>query len=461
MKIIILGAGEVGSVLAEYLVADKHNYITVVDNQQEKLQQLEERYDLRTIFGHASHPSILDNAGAKDADMLVAVTNSDETNMVACQIAYSLFNTPNRIARIRTSEYIKYNDVSLFTPDIIPIDNIIAPEALVTAQLYQLIQYPGALQIVMFCEDKIALVVVTAYYGGLLIGEELVEIKNHIPYVNAKIVAIFRHGKTIRLQDSTVIEAGDEIIFLVETDYIKSVISEFQRLEKDYKSIMIAGGGTIGAALAVKLEEDGYQVKVIERNENRANYIAQSLQNSIVLHGEASEQELLQEENIDQTDVFVAVTNDDAANIMSAILAKKLGAQKTIVLIQKQAYVNLIQQESIDIIVSPQQITISALLNHVRRGDIVKVASLRQGLAEAIEIIAHGDTESSKIVGKPIAEIRLPASTTIGAIIRGEDIMIASNELVIEEGDHIIMFLPNKNSITEIEKLFQPNASFL
>lgn len=461
MKIIILGAGEVGGALAEYLVADGNNEITVVDSQTQPLTQLQDRFDLRTVNGHASFPHVLHDAGAAEADMLIAVTNSDETNMVACQVAYSLFNTPNRIARIRAQAYVDENqEFTLFAPEVIPIDNIIMPEKLVTEYIQKLVEYPGTLQVASFADDKVFLVAVTAYYGGALIGDEIAEIKNHIPYIDTCIVALFRHGRAIRVQDSTIVEAGDEIFFVAEATHIKTILREFQRPEKPYKNIMIAGGGSIGTALAKALESN-HNVKVVERNEKRANEVADLLRNTIVLHGEASEIELLAEEHIDQVDLFIAVTNDDEANIMSSMLAKKAGAQKTIVLIQRDAYIDLVHVSPIDITVSPKQTTISALLNHVRRGDIMRVFSLRRGIAEAIEIVAHGDANSSDVVGKTIKELKLPPSTVIGAIVRGDDVFIGNHDLPIADGDHIIMFLSDKKYIHDIERLFQPSASYL
>ncbi len=236
-------------------------------------------------------------------------------------------------------------------------------------------------------------------------------------------------------------------------------MSELQRLEKPYKRIMLVGGGNIGAGLARRLEKD-YSVKLIERNQQRAAELAEKLQNTIVFFGDASDQELLAEEHIDQVDLFIAVTNDDEANIMSAMLAKRMGAKKVMVLIQRRAYVDLVQGSVIDIAISPQQATISALLSHVRKADI-GVSSLRRGVAEAIEAVAHGDESTSRVVGRVIDEIKLPPGTIIGAVVRGNDVMIANDNLRIEQGDHVIMFLTDKKFITDVERLFQPSPFFL
>ncbi|QDX28776.1 Trk system potassium transporter TrkA [Dickeya poaceiphila] len=458
MKIIILGAGQVGGTLAENL-SGENNDITVVDTNTTRLRQLQDKFDLRVVTGYASHPRILREAGAEDADMLIAVTNSDETNMIACQVAYSLFNTPNRIARIRASEYIRESE-QLFQSEAVPVDHLISPEQLVIDNIYKLIEYPGALQVVNFAEGKVSIAAVNAYYGGPLVGNAIATMRDHMPHVETRVAAIFRHERPIRPQGSTVIEAGDEVFFIAASQHIRAVMSEMQRLEKPYKRIMIVGGGNVGSGLALKLEKD-YSVKLIERDPLRATELAERLQHTIVFHGDASDQELLAQEHVEQIDVFIAITNDDEANIMSAMLAKRMGAKKAMVLIQRRAYVDLVQGSVIDVAISPQQATISALLGHVRKADIVSVSSLRRGVAEAIEAIAHGDEGTSKVVGRMIADIKLPPGTIIGAIVRGDDVIIANNNLQIEQGDHVIMFLTDKKYISDVERLFQPSPFFL
>lgn len=458
MKIIILGAGQVGGTLAENLVGE-NNDITVVDSDATRLRVLQDKFDLRVVHGHGSHPRILREAGAEDADMLVAVTNSDETNMVACQIAYSLFNTPNRIARIRAAEYLRDAE-KLFVPEAVPIDHLISPEQLVIDNIYRLIQYPGALQVVNFAEGKVSLAVVKAYYGGPLVGNPLSIMRDHMPHIDTRVAAIFRQDRPIRPQGSTIVEAGDEVFFIAASQHIRAVMSEMQRLEKPYKRIMLVGGGNIGFGLAQRLEKQ-YSVKLIERNQQRAAELAERLHDTIVFYGDASDQELLAEEHVDQVDLFIAVTNDDEANIMSAMLAKKMGAKKVMVLIQRRAYVDLVQGSVIDIAISPQQATISALLSHVRKADIVGVSSLRRGIAEAIEAIAHGDETTSRVVGRLIEDIKLPPGTIIGAVVRGDEVLIANDNVRVEQGDHVIMFLTDKKFVPDVERLFQPSPFFL
>jgi len=458
MKIIILGAGQVGGTLAENLVGE-NNDITVVDRDSNRLRELQDKYDLRVVNGYASHPDTLQEAGAQDADMLVAVTNADETNMAACQVAFTLFNTPNRIARIRSPQYLAEKD-ALFQSGAIPVDHLIAPEELVTSYIERLIQYPGALQVVSFAERKVSLVAVKAYYGGPLVGNALSALREHMPHIDTRVAAIFRQGRPIRPQGTTIIEADDEVFFVAASNHIRSVMSELQRLEKPYRRLMIVGGGNIGASLAKRLEQH-YSVKLIERSSQRAEQLSEELENTIVFCGDAADQELLMEENIDQVDVFIALTNEDETNIMSAMLAKRMGAKKVMVLIQRGAYVDLVQGGVIDVAISPQQATISALLTHVRRADIVNVSSLRRGAAEAIEAIAHGDETTSKVVGRAVGDIKLPPGTTIGAIVRGEEVLIAHDRTTIEQDDHVVMFLVDKKYVPDVERLFQPSPFFL
>lgn len=456
MKIIILGAGQVGGTLAEHL-ASEANDITVVDTDGDRLRDLGDRLDIRTVQGRGSFPNVLRQAGADDADMLVAVTSSDETNMIACQVAYTLFHTPTKIARIREAAYL--TRAGLFDNDAIPVDVLISPEQVVTNYIKRLIEYPSALQVIDFAEGKVQLVAVKAYYGGPLVGQQLRQLREHMPNVDTRVAAIFRRDRPIIPQGDTVIEADDEVFFIAAKAHIRAVMGEMRRLDESYKRIIIAGGGHIGERLAEAIE-NRYQVKIIEMNPARCRYLSDTLDNTVILQGSASDRDLLMEENIDNADLFLALTNDDEANIMSSLLAKRLGAKKVMTIINNPAYVDLVQGGEIDIAVSPQLATIGTLLAHVRRGDIVSVHSLRRGAAEAIEVVAHGDSKSSKVIGRCIRDIDLPSGTTIGAITRGEDVLIAHDATVIESGDHVIMFLVDKKYIRDVERLFQVGLSF-
>lgn len=457
MKIIILGAGQVGSTLAENL-ASEQNDVTVVDSNPAALEALQERLDIRTVTGHASHPSVLRLAGADDADMIIAVTSSDETNMLACKIASTLFQTQTKIARVRATDYLK--EEKLFSPDALPVDMRISPEQLVTDLIQRLIEYPGALQVVEFAEGRVRLVGVKAYYGGPLVSRQLKELPQHLPGIDARVAAIYRRGRPILPEGDTVIEAEDEVFFVAARTHIPKIIAELRRLEKPVKRVMLVGGGNIGLRLAKVLEASKIQVKIIEKFRERALFLAQQLEHTIVLTGDGANEVLLREENIEDVDVFCAITNDDEANILSAMLAKRLGAKKALCLINRLSYVDLVEGGAIDIAISPQQSTVSALLARVRRGDVVKVHSLRRGAAEAIEAVAHGDRSNSRVVGRRLDEIKMPPGTTIGAIVRGEEVIIAHHDTVIEAEDHVILFLVDKKRVKDVEKLFQVNASF-
>jgi trk system potassium uptake protein TrkA len=456
MKIIILGAGQVGSSVADNL-ASEANDITLVDEDAAVLQDLQDRLDIRTVRGRASYPEVLSQAGADDADMIIAVTSSDETNMIACQVAYTLFHTPTKIARVRSVEYL--NHARLFAQEALPVDVLISPEQLVTDYIERLIENPGALQVLDFANGSVQLVAVHAFYGGPLVGHELRELREHMPGIDARVAAIFRQGKPIVPEGDTIIEVDDEVFFLAARKHIRAVMGELRKMDKPVKRIILAGGGNIGLRLAAAIEHQ-YQVRIVEHNVERAKLLSETLDKAIVLHGDAADEELLLDENIENTDVFCALTNDEEANILSAMLAKRLGARKVMSLINRAAYVNLVQSGAIDVAISPQQATIGSLLTHVRRGDVVMVHSLRRGAAEAIEAVAHGDRRSSSVVGRAIEEIKLPKGSSIGAIVRGDEVIIAHHDVVIESDDHVILFLSDKSCIQDVERLFQVGVTF-
>ena len=457
MKIIILGAGQVGSSVAANLV-NEANDITVIDTDSDCLQKLGERYDLRTVQGVASHPAVLAQAGVRDADMIIAVTNSDEVNMIACQVCYTLFHTPTKIARVRSIEYLK--NTALFAQEALPIDVLISPEQIVTEHIERLISFPGALQVLDFAEGKAQMVAIRALFSGSLVNHEIKEINKNDSSLEFRIVAIFRKGKAIIPDGNTVIEPDDEVFIIGAPKHIRTLLKKIRNDEKAAKRIIIAGGGNIGIRLASVLE-DRYQVKLIELDSNRARLASELLSHATVLQGDAANEDLLIEENIEDTDVFCSLTNADEANIISAMLAKRLGARKVMALINRAAYVDLVQSNIIDIAISPQQATIGSLLAHIRKGDVVVVHSLRRGAAEAIEAIAHGDSNSSKVVGRTVDEIDLPPGTSIGAIVRGKNVLMAHHDTIIEAEDHVILLVADKKQVPAVEKLFQVGITFI
>lgn len=459
MKIVIVGAGQVGATLAENL-AREYNDITIIDINAATLQALQDRLDIRTVVGTGCHPDVLVRAGIEDADMIVAVTSSDELNIIACQVAHSLFHTPTKIARVRANNYTnpKYKD-KLFNDKHMPVDVMITPEQVVTDYICRLIEQPGALQVLDFANGVIQLVAMRAVEDGPLVGQELRTLKEHMPNIDARVAAIYRKDRALFPEGDTVIEDGDEVFFIAAKKNIRKVMSELRRVEKPYHRLVIAGGGNIGFRLTKALEEN-YNIKIIEYSTDRAKFLAEKLNRAVVLRGSATDQELLLDENIDKTDVFLALTNDDETNIMASLLAKRLGAKKVMTLINNPVYADLMQGGEIDVAISPQQATTSSLLAHVRRADTESVHSLRRGAAEALEIIVHGDENSSKVVGRAIEDIKSPPGATLAALVRNGEVIIAHHDTVIESEDHVIVFVVDKANTKAVEKLFSVGFSF-
>ena len=459
MKIVIVGAGQVGATLAENL-ARENNDITIVDIDANVLRALQDRLDIRTVVGTGCYPDVLVNAGIEDADMIVAVTRSDEINIVACQVAYSLFHTPTKIARIRSRNYNTPEFKNkLFNDKNVPVDVMITPEQVVTNYIHKLIEQPGALQVLDFADGVVQLVGLRAVEDGPLVGQRLRALKEHMPDIDARVAAIYRKDGAIFPTGDTIIEDGDEVFFIAAKKNIRKVMSELRRLEKPYRQLVIAGGGNIGFRLSKALE-DQYNIKIIEFSDRQAELLSEQLDKTVVLRGSATDQELLLDENIDKTDVFIAVTNDDETNIMASLLAKRLGARKVMTLISNPVYADLMQGGDIDIAISPQQATISSLLAHVRKGDTESVHSLRRGAAEALEFIVHGDQNSSKVVGSAIEDIKSPPGATLAALVRDGEVIIAHHDTVIQSGDHVIVFVVDKEKTKAVEKLFSVGFSF-
>jgi trk system potassium uptake protein TrkA len=473
LKIVILGAGQVGSSVAENLVSEA-NDITIVDINADRLKKLQDRFDLRTIEGNAAHPAVLEAAGARDADMILAVTQSDEINMVACKLSATMFNIPTKIARIRSADYLSHPEI--FSPENFSVDSAICPEQVLTDYITKLLEFPEALQVLEFADGRVSLVAVKAFHGGPLVGHAISHLRTHMPQIDARVAAIFRQESPIIPEGSTVVEAGDEVFFIADTKNIRGVLRELRRMDKPVKRVMLGGGGNIGRRLAKQIEHR-YSVKLIEYNKLNAERLAGELEKTLVLHGDVTDEQLLHEENIGEMDVFCALTNDDENNIMSSLLAKRMGVHKVISLINRSSYVNLVQSGQIDIAISPAQATIGTLLARVRRGDCVAVHSLRRGAAEALELVAHGDARSSKVVGRRIEELDLPKGATIGAIVRRHarpvsdrddgkpvydyQVVMAHHDVVIEPDDHVIVFVTNKRTVPLVEKLFQVKVAFI
>ena len=474
MKIIILGAGQVGTSVAESLVSEA-NDITIVDNDVERLNALQERLDLRVVTGNAASPSILDAAGAQDADLLIAVTQSDQTNLCACRVAKTLFNVPTRIARLRAADYVDYPE--LLNDSNFAVDHSICPEQIVTDYIRKLIEFPEALQVLEFADGMVTLIAVKAFEGGLLVGKPLKTIPQRLPNVDARVVAIFRRDQPVAPTGDTIIERGDEVFILAATSHIRKVMTELRRMDKPIRRIIIAGGGNIGFRLA-KAVEGSVNVKLIEHDRRRAEHLASQLGKALVLRGDATDEALLDAESIEETDMFLALTNDEEDNIMSASLAKQMGARRALALINRKSYVDLVQGGRIDIAISPAQTSIGQLLARVRRGDVAAVHSLRRGAAEALELVAHGDAKHCKVIGRKLEELDLPDGATIAAIVRQTgksrteyrelvayevpivEVIMAHHDTVIRADDHVIVFCTSKKLVAKVEKLFQVGWGF-
>ena len=457
MNIIILGAGQVGSSVAHNL-AGENNDITVVDLNQESLQALANHLDIRTIVGHASNPRVLDEAGARDADLILAVTNSDDTNMMACQVAHQIFRIATKIARVRSADYLSYPQ--LFKANAIPVDVLISPEQLVTRYVNLLIEYPTALEIHEFAHGSVVLMELRATAAGKLTGQPLRALEQRVPGVAVQVVALYRDEKRVTIDDGTIVEPDDEVLLVTVPDNIRHIATEFREIEPPVRRLWIAGGGNIGRQLAQALERR-MSVKIIEFNRARADLLAETLGKAVVLRGDATDKRLLVDEGIDDVDVFCALTNDDEDNIMAALLAKSLGARRVIALINRPTYVDLMQESAIDVVVAPQHITMGAILPHVRRGDVVVAHALRGGTAEALEAVAHGNAKTSKVVGRPVGKVPLPPSTCIAAIVRGTALVLPEADTMIEPDDHVILFLADKRHLRDLERLFQVSVLFV
>jgi trk system potassium uptake protein len=462
MKILILGAGRVGSSLAEQLVAER-NDVTVIDTVAANLAYLQERLDLRTIVGSATSLPILEAAGAEDADILIAVTANDEINLAACLLAHRRFNIPKRIARFRSTQWVLNPD--LLEATSFAVDVAISPEQTVTEYLIKLIEIPEALQVLEFAHGLVSLLAVKADSESPLVGHPVKDLKKHLPQIESRIVAIFRDNRAIMPDGDTLVAAGDEVFFLASSQHIRQVTKELRKEDRPVKRMMIAGGGNIGMRVA-KGVSSHLTPKIIEGNRARCDYLAQQLNGqALVLYGDTTDEDLLAQENVGSMDLFLALTNDDENNIMSALLAKKMGARRVIALINRRAYAELMEGTRIDVAITPSHATIGELLRHVRRGDVATVHSLRRGAAEALELVAHGDQSTSKVVGRKIEEIGLPNGANIGALVRGmgtpeAQVLMAHHDTVIQGDDHLIVFVSDKRMIPKIEKLFQVTAGF-
>lgn len=458
MKILILGAGQVGSTIAENLVSE-NNDVTLVDQDPQRLEVLQARLDVRTVVGNAAHPSVLEAADAENTDLLLALTRNDETNLVACSIAKSRYSIPWRIARIRASDYVIHHHPNIL--DLFTVDHAICPEQIITNHLQALFDYPGSLQVVPFAKGEVLLVACRTNLGGSMIGQKILSLDDQFSHIDCHVVAVYHRQSLLIPTEHTLLQEGDEVFFLAHKDDVNEIVGTLRQAEKKYKHVMIAGGGNIGYRLAKSLEQQHIQVKLIEQQAARCQWLLQSLDHTMVFHGEATDETLLEQEQISSMDVFCALTNDDEDNIMSGLLAKQYGAKKVVAIINRSRYAELLQGDRIDVVISPHLATIGEILEYIRMGDVQSVHALRRGEAEAIEVILHGDKDHSKLIGRSIVSINLPQACFIAGVVRDQKFLLPHARLVLESGDHVIFFVSEKRLIRYVEKLVQVDAHFI
>ena len=495
MKIIILGAGRIGETVADTLVSEQ-NDITVIDQDATRLAALEQRLELRGVIGNGIEPDVLAEAGARDADLLIACAAQDETNLVCCKVAQLVFNVPTRIARVRSDAFAPGSE--LVSKEGFAVDRVICPEESLTRYIGKLVEYPRAMQVREFAGGLASLVSVRAVAGAPLVRHSIAELAELVPDVQVRIVAIYRRlpdqpDRFIVCEGTTRIEPGDEVFVLSAREHVPAVLKALHQQDpsarRQVERIMIAGGGRVGLRLARQLLESNsrFQIKILERNLERCQQLAARLPSSVlVLQGNGTDEELLQDEGIERIDLFLALTNDDEDNIMSSLLAKRLGATRVLALINRRSYAELMHGTQIDIALSPAQTLLGELLAHVRQGDVQAVHSLRSGVAEALEIVARGDAKTSRVVGRAVQDIKLPRDAQFGLILRGlpdllqvapdgdgddaapppapppaPQVIVPRGETVIEPNDHVVIFLPRKRMVREVEKLFRVSATFL
>jgi len=457
MRIVILGAGRVGFTVASNLSSENID-ITLIDKSQSVVDAASERLDVSALCGNVSHPDVLEAAGIKSADIVIAATDSDETNMMACQVAHHLFKVPQKIARVRAKTFLDVQD-QLFNANAIPIDIIINPENEIVQFIKNLILHPGSQQVLSFANGALSLVETKCNRDCALIGRSLAELTQQLTGIYARIALIYRKNEIIIPSYETIVEEGDRVFFIAPSGDIQGVLSLLFNQDKAYKRLIIAGGGRIGLGLAKELENT-LQVKIITKTPQKAYQLSEQLDHSIVLSGDATDEAFLLDENIDRTDVFCTLTSDDETNILCSMLAKSLGAKVVMSLVDRNAYMSMVDNGSIDNVIYPQHTTIGKILSQVRQGNISGVHSLLRGKAEALEVIIQSNYKNS-LVGKTIRDIKLPNGSLVIGLVRNNTALPTRQDLVINESDHLIIFISDRSLVPQVESIFQPAKSLL
>ncbi|MDA8230119.1 MAG: Trk system potassium transporter TrkA [Magnetospirillum sp.] len=451
MKVIVCGAGQVGFNIAHYLAVE-NNDVTVIDQRPELIRKITDTLDVQAVLGYASHPPVLEQAGAGDADMIIAVTAADEVNMVACQVAHSLFNVPTKIARVRSQSYLQPMWATLFSREHMPIDVIISPEIEVARAITRRLQVPGAIDVIPLAGDRVRLIGVRCGDQCPLINTPLRQLTVLFPDLNIVIIGIVRDGQAVVPTADDQMVDGDEVYFVVDTRHVARALTAFGREDQEARRIVVFGGGNIGLFLAQQWEKDhpGAAVKIIEANKERAEFVAKTLQRTVVLNGDVLDPEILDEASVGAAETVVSVTNDDETNILSSLLAKRYGARRAMTLVNKTTYSALMAPLGIDVVISPRAITVSTILQHVRRGRIHAVHSLHEGFGELIEADA---LETSSLVGKPLREVKLPGGVLLGAVVRGTEVISPRGSTVVQAGDRVVLFAA-ADAVKKVEKMF-------
>ncbi|MCH7943369.1 MAG: Trk system potassium transporter TrkA [Proteobacteria bacterium] len=457
MKVIVCGAGQVGFNIARHL-AGEGNDVTVIDQGPDLIRKISDTLDVKGLVGFASHPDMLERAGASDSDMIIAVTFSDEVNMVACQISHSLFKVPTKIARVRQQSYLEPKWRDLFSRDNMPIDVIISPEIEVARAVMRRLQVPGAIDVIPFAGGRVSLVGVHCSADCPVVHTPLRQLTELFPDLGMLVVGIIRGDRIIVPSGDDHMVPGDDVYFTVDTDHMRRALAAFGHEEEEARRIIIVGGGNIGMFLAQQVEEHfpDVNLKIIEIDSEQAKKAADRLQRGVVLNGNALDREILDEANVSATETIVAVSNDDEVNVLSSLLAKRYGAKRAVTLINNSSYGPLVSSLGIDVVVNPRDVTVSTILQHVRRGRIRAVHNIREGLAEVIEAEA---LETSPLMGSPLREVKLPAGIIVGAIVRAEDVIIPNGDTVIQAKDRVII-LAAAGQVKKVEKLFSVGLEF-
>jgi len=457
MRVIVCGAGQVGSSIARQL-AGEANDVTVIDSDPEIASKLSESVDVRCLVGGASLPDVLDRAGAGDADMVIAVTYSDEVNMVACQVAHSIFDVPEKIARVRHQSYLNPAWADLYSRDHMPNDLIISPEIEVARAIERRLQVPGAIDMLPFGDGRLRVIAVRCEERCPVINTPLRQLTEIFPALNIVVLAIIRDGRLIVPRGDDQMLVGDEVYFVADTEHVQRAMNVFGHEEREARRIVIIGGGNIGLFLARDLEaaHSGINLKIVELDKARAQYLAEQLRRTTVIHGDALDSDILEEVNIGLTEAVIAVSNDDEVNILAALLAKRAGCKKAISLVNNPSYGPLMGSLGVDVSVSPRESTVSTILQRIRRGRILTVHSIREGAAEIIEAEALA---TSPLVGTPLNEIKLPGGILIGAILRGEEVVIPRGDTVIREHDRVVI-MAAAHAVKKLEQMFSVRLEF-